>query len=189
MKFSLITIYGSAYGIHEKIINSIMITYKDTKIIVRSDDGDTEFITIAGGVLQGDTLAPFLFIICIDYVLKMSLDRDNVLGFTLSERKSRRYPAIKITDVDYADDLALVTYKTSEATILLHKIENTAKEIGLNINAGKTEFISINQAENEKMKSLNGKDIKKVSDFKYLGSYIQSSEKDMNIGWLKAGQL
>ena len=142
-----------AYGIPEMIINAIMIAYKDTKSIVRSDDGDTEFINITGGVLQGDTLAPFIFIICLDYVLKMSLDRDNVLGFTLSERKSRRHPAIKITDVDYADDLAIVTDKTSEATILLHKIENTAKEIGLNINAGKTEFISINQGENEKIKS------------------------------------
>ena len=89
-------------------------------------------------------------------------------------------------DVDYADDLAIVTDKTSEDTILLHKIENTAKEIGLNINAGKTEFISINQGENEKMKSLNGKDIKKVSDFKYLGSYIQSTEKYMNIRLAKS---
>ena len=174
-----------AYGIPEKIINAIMIAYKDTKSIVRSDDGDTEFINITG-VLQGDTLAPFLFIICLDYVLKMSLDRDNVLGFTLSERKSRRHPAIKITNVDYTDDLAIVTDKTSEAKILLHKIENTAKEIGLNINAGKTEFISINQVENEKIKSLNGKDIKKVSDFKYLGSYIQSTEKDMNIRLAKS---
>ena len=52
----------------------------------------------------------------------MSLDRDNVFGFTLSERKSRIHPAIKITDVDYADDLAIVTDKTSEATILLHEI-------------------------------------------------------------------
>ena len=52
----------------------------------------------------------------------MSLGRDNVLGFTLSERKSRRYPAIQMTDVDYADDLAIVTDKMSEATILLQKI-------------------------------------------------------------------
>ena len=85
-----------AYGIPEKIINAIMIAYKDTKSIVRSDDGDTEFITITGGVLQGDTLAPFLFIICLDYVLKMSLDRDNVVGFIFSERKIRRHPAIKM---------------------------------------------------------------------------------------------
>ena len=79
----------------------------------------------------------------------MSLDRDNV------KRKSRRYPAIKMTYVDYADDLAIVTDKTSEATILLYTIENTEKEIGLNINAGKTEFISINQGENKKMKIQN----------------------------------
>ena len=58
-----------AYGIPEKIINAIMIAYKDTKSIVRSDDGDTEFINITGGVLQGDTLASFLFITCLDYVL------------------------------------------------------------------------------------------------------------------------
>ena len=32
-----------------------------------------------------------------------------------------------------------------------------------------------------KMKSINGKDIKKVSDFKYLGGYIQSREKGINI--------
>ena len=56
----------------------------------------------------------------------------------------------------------------------------------MNINAGKTEFISINQGENEKIKSLNGKDIKKVFDFKYLGSYIQSTEKDMNIRLAKS---
>ena len=36
------------------------------------------------------------------------------------------------------------------------------------------------------MKSLNGKDHKKVSDFKYLGSYIQSTEKDMNIRLAKS---
>ena len=56
----------------------------------------------------------------------------------------------------------------------------------LYIYAGKTEFISINQGENEKIKSLNGKDIKKVSDFKYLGSYIQSTEKYMNIRLAKS---
>ena len=38
----------------------------------------------------------------------------------------------------------------------------------------------------KKIKSLNSKDIKKVSDFKYLGSYIQSTEKDMNIRLAKS---
>ena len=34
---------------------------------------------------------------------------------------------------------------------------------------------------NEVIKSLNGKNIKDVSDFKYLGSYIQSTETYINI--------
>ena len=87
-----------------------MIAYKYTKSIVRSDDGDTECITITGGVLQCDTQAPFLFIIYLDYVLKMSLDRENVVGFIFSERKIRRHPEIKMTDIDYADNLAIKKY-------------------------------------------------------------------------------
>ena len=50
----------NAYGIPDEIINAIMIAYTNTKSIVRTDDGDTEFINISGGVLKGDTLAPFL---------------------------------------------------------------------------------------------------------------------------------
>ena len=29
---------------------------------------DTEYFDIVAGVLQGDTIAPYLFIICLDYV-------------------------------------------------------------------------------------------------------------------------
>ena len=176
----------NAYGKSDEIISAIMITYKTTKSVVRTDDGDTDFINISGGVLQADTLAPFLLIICLDYVLKKVLDLNNSLRFTLIERRNNRYPAIKITDVDYADDLALVVDKTNEAIILLDKIEKAAKEIGLSINTGKTKFISINQGINEVIKSLNGKNIKEVSYFKYIGSYIQSPEKYINIRLAKS---
>ena len=36
--------------------------------MVRSPYGDTEFLNILAGVLQGDTLAPFLFVISLDYI-------------------------------------------------------------------------------------------------------------------------
>ena len=110
------------YGIPDASKSAIMIAYKHTKSIVRTDDDDTEFIKISGVVLQGDTLATFLFIICLDYVLKKALDRNNYIGFTLIERRNKRYPVIQITDVDYADDLDIVIHKTNEAIILLHKI-------------------------------------------------------------------
>ena len=46
----------------------------DTKVIARSPDGDTNFINIVTGVFQGDTLAQFLFIICLDYILQKFTD-------------------------------------------------------------------------------------------------------------------
>ena len=52
-----------------------MILYRNTKVKVRSPDGDTEYFDIVAGVLQGDTLAPYLFIICLDYVLRTSIDK------------------------------------------------------------------------------------------------------------------
>ena len=62
------------YGLPSETVNAIMILYKNTRSMVRSPDGDTPFFEITTGVLQGDTLAPFLFIICLDYILKNSLD-------------------------------------------------------------------------------------------------------------------
>ena len=53
---------------------SLSINYRNTKEKVRSPDGDTEYFVIVAGVLQGDTLAPHLFIICLDYVLRTSID-------------------------------------------------------------------------------------------------------------------
>ena len=48
---------------------------------------------IVAGVLQGDTLAPYLFIICLDYVLRTSIDKIRENGFELTKRRSKRYPA------------------------------------------------------------------------------------------------
>ena len=150
--------------------------------MVRSPDGDIPYFKITTGVLQGDTLAPLLFIICLDYILKTSLDNNRELGFTLPERKIRRYPAEQITDTDYADDIAVI----SDTNTLLLKIESAAKEIGLCINTAKTEYININQNNNMQMKSICGSVINEVEDFKYIGSYIRSTKRDVNIMIAKA---
>ena len=63
-----------AYGIPKETVAAITILYRNTKVKVRSPDGDTEYFDIVAGVLQGDTLAPYLFIICLDYVLRTSID-------------------------------------------------------------------------------------------------------------------
>ena len=170
-----------SYGIPKETVDAIMMLYQDTRSMVFSPDGDTEFFDITAGVLQGDTLAPFIFIICLDYVLRKALDKNKQLGFTLTKQKSRRFPAVKITDADYADDLAVLADILKDATTLLHNIEKTAKETGLYLNADKTEFICLNQEASEGMKSLSGEKIKQVADFKYLGSYVASTERDVGI--------
>ena len=52
-----------------------MMLYRNTKIKVCSPDGDTDYFDIVAGVLQGDTLAPYLFIICLDYMLRTSINK------------------------------------------------------------------------------------------------------------------
>ena len=81
-----------AYGLPKETVAAIMILYKNTKVKVRSPDGDTEYFDIVAGVLQGDTLAPYLFIICLDYVLRTSIDKIRENGFELTKKRSKRYP-------------------------------------------------------------------------------------------------
>ena len=135
-----------------------MMLYKHTKAKVRSPDGDTEFFDVLAGVLQGDTFAPFLFIIALDYILRTTLDINKHLGFTISKSRSRRHPAVTITDADYADDLALFSNNCKDAERMLHLLESAAATIGLNVNAGKTEHISYNQ--NSTINTITGEQIK-----------------------------
>ena len=64
-----------------------MMLYKNTKVKVRSPDTDTGYFDIVADVLQGDTFAPYLLIICLDYVLRTSID--------LMKKKKKRFQAGK----------------------------------------------------------------------------------------------
>jgi len=59
-------------------------------------------------------LAPFLFIIVLDYALRKAIDgREEELGLQTKQRRSRRCPATCITDLDFADDIALISEETT----------------------------------------------------------------------------
>ena len=122
-----------------------MMLYKNTKAKVCSPDGDTDYFDIVAGVLQGDTLAPYLFIICLDYMLRMSIDLIKENGFKLTKERSRRYPTQTIMDADYADDIALLANTPAQAETLLHSLEWAAGCIGLYVNTYKMEYMCFNQ--------------------------------------------
>ena len=77
-----------AYGLPKETIAAITILHRNTKVKIRSLDGDTEYFNIVAGVLQGDTLTPYLFIICLDYELRTSIDKIRENGFELTKKRS-----------------------------------------------------------------------------------------------------
>jgi len=59
----------ATYGIPSAIINAVRCVYTNSNSFVSTHDGDNEAFAVNTGVLQGDTLAPFLFLIVLDYFL------------------------------------------------------------------------------------------------------------------------
>ena len=68
-----------------------MMFNKNTKVKICSLDG-ADFFDISADVLQGDTVAPYLFIICLYYVLRTSIDlmKENV--FRLERQEADNTP-------------------------------------------------------------------------------------------------
>ena len=147
-----------AYGLPKETVAAITILYRNTKAKVCSPDEDMEYFNIVAGVLQGDTLAPYLFIICLDYMLRTSIDKIRENDFELTKKRSRRYPAKTITDTNYADDIAVQANTPNQAEILLHSLERAAIGIGLHVHAHKTEYMYFNQAGN--ISTLEGTSLK-----------------------------
>ena len=167
-----------AYGLPKETVAAITILYRNTKVKVRSPDGDTEYFDIVAGVLQGDTLALYLFIIYLDYVLRTSIDKIKENGFELTKKRSRRYPAKTLTDADYTDDVAILANTPNQAETLLHSLERAAAGIGLHVNAHKTEYMCFNQTGD--ISILGGSSLKLVDKFTYLGSSVSSTETDID---------
>lgn len=129
------------------------------------------------GVLQGDVLASFLFIIMIDYTMKRS---EGYHGITTVPRRSSRYPKEVVNDLDFADDIALLENSFEQAQAQLNRVAVEAMKIGLVINTQKTEFITNTSC--KKNLTLNNADTKLVDDFTYLGSKMASSDIKRRLG-------
>ena len=154
------------------------------KFSIRRADFYTDYINIVAGVMQGDTLAPYLFIICLDYVLRTSIDKIKDNSFKLRKERSRRYPTQTMTDTDYAKDIVLLANTPVQAETLLYSLERAAACIGLHVNAHKTEYMCFNQRGD--IFTLSSSSLKLVDKFTYLGSSISSAKTDINTRLAKA---
>ena len=103
--------------------------------------------------------------VCLDYVIRTSIDKIKENGFKLTKERSKRYPAQTITDADYTDDIALLTNTPAQAKTLLHSLERAAAGIGFHVNAHKTEYMCFSQRDD--ISTLNGNSLKLVDKFTY----------------------
>jgi predicted Rdx family selenoprotein len=155
--------------------------YDNTRAKVISPDGKTESFEILAGVLQGDTLAPYLFVIVLDFAMRMAIEgREEDLGFHLEKRRSRRVGPVVATDFDFADDIALLSEEIHQAQELLQRVETSVAKVGLKMNAGKTKVMSYNNGQ-VSIRTNDGTELEEVKNFKYLGAWMESTEKDIKV--------
>ena len=90
----------------------------------------------------------------------------------------------KITDADYADDIVIPANSPNQTETILHSVERAAEDIGLHVNAHKTEYMCYNQTGD--ISTLGETPLKLVDKFTYLGSSVSSTEKDIDTRLTKA---
>ena len=84
-----------ASGLPKETVAAIMMLYRNTKVKARTQDGDIDYFDIAAGVLQGDTLASYRFVICLDHVLRTSIDKIKENHFKLTKERKQNVPSKK----------------------------------------------------------------------------------------------
>jgi hypothetical protein len=165
------------YGIPEDIVSAIRVLYDNSKSAVLVDGQMSEEFEVTTGVLQGDVLAPFLFIIVLDFVMCQSTSNNANDGLLTHPKRSSRHPAKHLNDLDFADDISLLESSISRAQAQLTHTVEAAASVGLLINTSKTEYMALNCPGNDKLSA--GSDLlKQVNDFRYLGSMVASSLSD-----------
>ena len=194
------------YGIPEQIVAGIRVLYDESTSRVYVEGEFSEAFQITTGVLQGDVLAPFLFIIVIDYI---SIQSEADFGYVThkasaprtSHRPTRSSSAIqcvaeqKLNDLAFADDVALLENSAERAQKQLDAYKDNAAKVGLRLNIKKTEQMQLNQPKDANITKLfvDGQEIAVVDDFKYLGSHIGSTEKDVStriaLAWVAFARL
>lgn len=78
------------YGVPSEFVDAISVLYTNSTARVTTEDGVSDSFQVATGVLQGDTLAPYLFVKVLDYALRTSIT--DSLGFTIDQPRGQRQP-------------------------------------------------------------------------------------------------
>ena len=159
-------------GVQEKYARVIKECYRKVTTRVKSTVGATDEFKVGVGLHQGSALSPLLFNIVFDVI-------------TESVREEPPWCII------YADDVVLVAESRVGVERKLEEWRNALESRGMKISRTKTEYFTTDLIENQdETVRLDGEELKRVRNFKYLGSVVDATvdtEKEVNYriqcGW------
>ena len=132
--------------------------YAGQKATVRTGRGTTEWFQIGKGVLQGCILAPCLFNLYAEYILKNAgLDKAQA-GIKIARRN--------ISNLRYADDTTLTAEREEELKSLLMKVKEESEKVGLKLNIQKTKIMTSSPITSWQ---IDGETVETVADFVLRG--------------------
>ncbi|KAK3545348.1 hypothetical protein QTP70_004069 [Hemibagrus guttatus] len=160
-----------APGVAEKYVRVVQDMYKRSRTVVRCAVGQTEEFKVEVGLHQGSALSPFLFAIVMDQ---------------LSEEVRQESPWAMM----FADDIVICSESREQVEENLERWRFALERRGMKVSHSKTEYMCVNEREGSGTVRLQGEEVKKVHEFKYLGSTVQSNgecgkevKKRVQAGW------
>ena len=145
-----------SYGIPSKLKRVIKSMYCENECAVQTGSGLTEWFQVESGVKQGCNMSGFLFLLVIDWIMRRAT-ADNNTGIP------RKFSS-KLEDLDFADDIALISSSRQHIKTKTDSVNETAIRTGLKINSGKTQVMRINPTSNAPV-TLKGEDLEEVNNF------------------------
>ncbi|KAK3544159.1 hypothetical protein QTP86_003945 [Hemibagrus guttatus] len=158
-------------GVAEKYVRVVQDMYERSRTVVRCAVGQTEEFKVEVGLHQGSALSPFLFAIVMDQ---------------LSEEVRQESPWTMM----FADDIVICSESREQVEENLESWRFALERRGMKVSRSKTEYMCVNEREGSGTVRLQGEEVKKVQEFKYLGSTVQSNgecgkevKKRVQAGW------
>ncbi|KAK3518544.1 hypothetical protein QTP70_001606 [Hemibagrus guttatus] len=158
-------------GVAEKYVRVVQDMYERSRTVVRCAVGQTEEFNVEVGLHQGSALSPFLFAIVMDQ---------------LSEEVRQESPWTMM----FADDIVICSESREQVEENLERWRFVLERRGMKVSGSKTEYMCVNEREGSGTVRLQGEEVKKVQEFKYLRSTVQSNgecgkevKKRVQAGW------
>ena len=145
-------------GIKHKYIRIMKKIYDNSTCKINIDNFSRPF-KIKRGIRQGCCVSPKLINAALEKIFK-NIDWSKY-GININNEK--------LYELRFADDVVLISHSKSEILEMMEKLFDESKKAGLMINENKTKILSNIEDYNY---SINGKNIERVSEFKYLGRLI-----------------